>query len=78
MKSLILVASCLLLAGPALAEGSPNEPAASTPSAQTSSTPANEDDRVVCRRIQADTGSRLGGRRVCMTKRDWREYERQN
>ena len=81
MKRLILVASCLLLASPSLAQESSSAPADRTPSSQPGSTAGgtpSEDDRVVCRRIQADTGSMIGSRRVCMTKRDWREYERQN
>jgi len=32
----------------------------------------NPDDQVVCR-IEEVTGSRLGGRRVCMTRREWTE-----
>ena len=90
MKRLILVASCLLLASPSLAQETTGEQADLTPSSQSGSTAGgtqsgstasgtqSEDDRVVCRRMQADTGSMIGSRRVCMTKRDWREYERQN
>jgi hypothetical protein len=81
MKRLILVASCLLLASPSLAQETSGSQADRTPSSQSGSTAGgtqSEDDRVVCRRLQADTGSMIGSRRVCMTKREWREYERNN
>ena len=81
MKRLILVASCLLLASPGLAQQTSGDQADRTPSTQSGSTaggPQSEDDRIVCRRLQADTGSMIGSRRVCMTKREWREYERNN
>ena len=90
MKRLILVASCLLLASPSLAQEASGEPADRTPSSQsgqtsggtqsgsTASGTQSEDDRVVCRRVQADTGSMIGSRRVCMTKREWRQHDREN
>lgn len=34
-------------------------------------------ERRICRQIDV-TGSRLGSRRVCMTRSQWRDYERQN
>ena len=39
-------------------------PAAATP----------DDAKVVCRTIQ-ETGSRLGGKRVCMTKKEWKRMQ---
>ena len=81
MKSVLFVASSLVLASSALAQnaGSATD---RRPSAQAESTAGGAetaDDEVVCRRIQADTGTRLkGNRRVCMTRREWRDYERQN
>lgn len=35
----------------------------------------NDDDRVVCRRGEPATGSRLGATRVCRTRGEWREIE---
>ena len=83
MKSVILVASSFLLASAGFAQGGTSSGSDRRPSSQSGQTsggaPVNEDDRIVCRRIQADTGSMIGGnRRVCMTKREWREYERNN
>jgi uncharacterized protein YdeI (BOF family) len=80
MKFVLVVASSVLLASPALAQnaGATDQ----TPAGQSGATSGGalpNDDEVVCRRIQADTGTRLrGNRRVCMTRRDWREYERNN
>ena len=34
-------------------------------------------ERRICRQIDV-TGSRLGSRRVCMTRSQWREFDRQN
>ena len=90
MKRLILVASCLLLASPSLAQEAPGDQTDRTPSSQSGSTAGgtpsgstangaqSEDDRVICRRVQADTGSMIGSRRVCMTKREWRQHDREN
>ena len=38
---------------------------------------ADGDDRQVCRQVEAATGSRLGGRRVCRTAAEWRAIEQQ-
>jgi hypothetical protein len=38
---------------------------------------AEAGERRICRQIDT-TGSRLGSRRVCMTRSEWREFERQN
>jgi len=80
MKFVLVVASSVLLASPALAQNAAATD--QTPSSQSGATSGGaepSDEEVVCRRIQADTGTRLrGNRRVCMTRRDWREYERNN
>jgi hypothetical protein len=81
MKSVLFVASSLLLASSALAQnaGSATDRRPSAPTESTSGGTESADDQIICRRIQADTGTRLkGNRRVCMTRREWRDYERQN
>ena len=35
----------------------------------------DDDSRRVCRRIRAETGSHLGGRRECRTVAEWREVD---
>ena len=37
-----------------------------------------DDERQICRRIETNTGSRVPFRRVCMSEREWRAYNRQN
>jgi len=36
------------------------------------------DDRQICRRVETNTGSRVPFRRICMTEREWRAYNRQD
>ena len=51
--------------------------AAATPPAESQTAPPPEDAKVVCKTVTV-TGSRLGGKRVCMAKRDWRRMNEQN
>lgn len=77
MKSL-LFAGVLLIATPALAQ--PTERPVPAPSESGSATGGGAAERTeprICRRIEA-VGTRLRVQRVCMTAREWREYERQN
>ena len=36
-----------------------------------------DDAKIVCRTVTA-TGSRLGGKRVCMSKKEWRRMDRES
>ncbi len=80
MKSLFFVSLLLGAAAPAAAEqattaSADERPAAEAPAAET----ANDGERRICRRVEANTGTRLGGqRRVCMTQREWRNHDRMN
>ena len=70
MKRLVCV--ILALSGaPALAE-----PQSAT-SDQTAAATVNVNDRVICERVE-ETGSRLGGKRVCMTAREWAEQRQRD
>lgn len=83
MKVLVFAVSAVFLATPAFAQDSQSPSATSQPrntEAQTDPAGGSQagvpvGERRVCRRID-DTGSRIGGRRVCMTNREWREYDR--
>jgi hypothetical protein len=66
MKKLIVSVISVACAVPALAETQP----APTTQAVVSTEMAN--DRVICQRVE-ETGSRLGGKRVCKTAREWTE-----
>lgn len=80
MKALVLLVSGLIVAAPAVAQdggatGGDSQPTAARSDA--SETPAAE--RRICRQVEAHTGSRLNGKRkVCMTAREWRDYDRGN
>ena len=51
--------------------------AAATPPAATVVNAPPEDAKIVCRTITA-TGSRLGGKRVCLSKKEWRRLDRES
>jgi len=59
----------MLATGPALAQA----PEASQPA----TAKAKDPNRKICEEFK-DTGSRLGGRRVCMTAADWAAQRRDN
>ena len=61
-----VVLSLLLLQATAVA--SPADDQAATPP---------DDAKIVCRMITA-TGSRLGGKRTCLSKKEWRRLDRQS
>jgi hypothetical protein len=81
----------LLPVGAALAEdtppadpaaaGSPAPAATTTPAAtDTAANPAtppaeDPDDKVVCKKEEPMTGSRVGGRKICHTVREWRKQQ---
>lgn len=54
------------------------EAAASAESSAAEAPSADAEDRQICRRIETNTGSRVPHRRVCMTEREWRAFNRQN
>jgi hypothetical protein len=51
-----------------------------TPAAAPAQPPVASDDpnRMVCRTLEAKTGSRIGGRRECRTQREWDDIRQQN
>jgi hypothetical protein len=50
---------------------------AATPPIEVGTAPPPEDAKIVCKTVTV-TGSRLGGKRVCMAKREWRRMNEQN
>jgi hypothetical protein len=73
-----------MLAGAALAdETAPPPPATPTETsptapqqpATTSGESQAEDQQVVCKKVDAPTGSRMGGKKVCHTAADWRRLQ---
>jgi hypothetical protein len=60
----------LVSAAPALAQTQPTT--GSAPTAK-----AKDPNRVICEKVQ-DTGSRIGGKRICMTAAQWEEQRRRD
>jgi len=87
MRGFVVVMSGLLLATPGLAQASedgaatngtqPTQTATQTTNSS-SATAGDDNERQICRRIDTNTGSRVPWRRVCMTERQWRAFNRQN
>ena len=87
MRAFVVVISSLLLAAPGLAQASEDSAPANgaqpsqtaTPTGSSPSTTAGDDaERQICRRVDTNTGSRVPWRRLCMTEREWRVYNRQD
>jgi len=56
-------------------------PGATPPSAEApapSPAPPDPDDEVICKKEEPRMGSVLGRRKICKTRREWRETEREN
>ena len=56
----------------------PAQPSASATakSATSASTSGGDPNRVICK-TETETGTRLGGKKICLTAREWDEYEYQ-
>jgi len=89
--SALAVMGAILLAGAAYASDMPPAPPSppsppaqgdaappGTPPAQPTTQTAEKDplDEIVCRKEEATVGSRLGSRKVCKTRRQWRDEKR--
>jgi hypothetical protein len=68
----------MALTAPAFAEETPPaptaeaQPAAQQPAETTAAqTPAEDPNEVICKRLEAETGTRLGKRKECRTRREW-------
>lgn len=48
------------------------EPAAETPAGTAEGT---KDEELICKRVDKVSGSRMGTRRLCLTKEEWRDYK---
>jgi hypothetical protein len=64
--------------------GSPSSEAQTPPatpaSSEAAAEPADDDDNpdaIVCKRVQPAVGSRLGGQKVCKTRRQWKREQMQ-
>ena len=63
-----------IMAAAAVTAGAP--PAATPPSSSAPAASDNPMDKVECRRLE-ETGTRLGAKRVCMTRQEWLDAARE-
>jgi len=57
------------------AAGSTPAPTSDQPVSNTAQTATVEKDEVVCKRVDAPTGSRAGAKKVCRTASEWRKLQ---
>jgi len=74
-SGMIVIAVCALAgwAAPALAQTTVD---ATPASAQAAPAAEPTDDPIVCKQLKADTGSRIGGRRICEKQSVWQQQAR--
>ena len=82
MRFVLVASACFVLAAPAaaqMASGAMNSGLSPSerpqPPEEAASQPA-DGERLICRRIEAGTASRMGSRRVCRTAEQWRATQR--
>lgn len=89
MKALVVVMSAFLISAPALAQPSQGGMSGSGQAMATGAGEAPQEapataeegegaDRQICRRVETASGSRMSYRRLCMTARQWRAFNRAN
>ena len=69
------------MASTVLAEEAPAPTPSSDPTVNTAQQPVVPDpegDKVVCRKEEAATGTRIGSRKICKTQREWDQIERES
>ncbi|HEY5238171.1 MAG TPA: hypothetical protein VIJ62_07305 [Rhizomicrobium sp.] len=69
MKKSVLLLAALVICAPTLSFADDTTPATAPAS-------GNDPDQIVCRKGEPITGTRLPGRTVCHTQRDWDQIER--
>jgi len=71
MISVALLASTSAVASETAA---PAQDLAVQPKVEQSAKPAQAQEKKICKRVDA-VESRLGGRKLCLTRKQWKEYE---
>ena len=83
MKTFVVLISALLISAPAIAQDVPMSRTTAGSTAQAANDTRRTGDtneageRLICRREQQQTTSRMGAARVCHTAAEWREISRQ-
>ena len=89
MKAFVVVISGLLLAAPAVAQvnnggtvsgsgASLSTGSSELPEGASEEAGGEGENRRICRRVETASGSRMSYRRLCMTARQWRDFNRNN
>ena len=88
MKIRVALCSVLLVAAPAFAQTSGSVMSGSgavleggsgdLPDGESTSGQNEDGERRICRRVETDSQSRLSTRRLCLTAREWRDFNRRN
>ena len=89
MKAFVVVISGLLLSAPVFAQGNGGTMTGSgaaiatgsnelPPEAAATEEGGEGENRRICRRVEIASGSRMSYRRLCMTARQWRDFNRTN
>ncbi len=55
------------------AAGQTAAPATQSPEAGQPAAPAEDPKEVICKKLEADTGTRLGKRKECRTREEWKQ-----
>lgn len=77
MKSVLVASAFLTLAASAAsASDTTSAQAVSQREAPAAAAPSAESERLVCRRVDTGSNSRLASRRVCRTPEQWRAEQR--
>jgi hypothetical protein len=77
----VCMAAILMFATASAAEETPPPPPAEAQTAAPTAPPAtaaetapeNDQNEVICKKLEAETGTRLGKRKECRTRREWDE-----
>ena len=83
MKTFVVLMSALLIASPAIAQDVPMSRTVAGATARAENDTRRTGDtneageRLICRRIQQQSTSRMGNPRVCHTEAEWRAISRQ-
>lgn len=83
MKMFVAFSSLVLIASPVFAQGgssavsgSAGELATQNAAPDSNESQPSNGERLICRRVDNDSSSRMGARRVCRTAEQWREAQR--
>ena len=78
MRTFLLLALSVGFALPAFAGDTASPPPPATPPASQTSTDTAYMNEIVCKKMPPPTGTRLGGRNICLTRAQWQNAEQRS